>query len=340
MKEIQHISSLKLTNFKQFKELEIDNIGQFNLIVGDNNVGKTSLLEALLVHYDEGSKFDIWFERLLKALDEFHGLRLKSELFFQYYVNADHLDQDSEGHLGLDVEFVSGKDWSLNIGFSPFLDTSITYSINGDSAKQYFSANNQRGIHDLPIPLIPPNISSNKLLGEFYSQYIQPSQAKKREFISQLKVLVDDLENIELSGITDELPLIFYREGQDAAIPLAMYGEGTIKLARLLMELQIWRGQRLMIDEIDTGIYYKRMPDFWRTLISGAESSDVQLFATTHNKDCLDTFTRVFEREEFRHLRDKARVLKMTRLPDGSVKMYTYEFDQFQNALEVQYEIR
>jgi AAA15 family ATPase/GTPase len=27
----------------------MDNLGQFNLIVGDNNVGKTSVLEALLV---------------------------------------------------------------------------------------------------------------------------------------------------------------------------------------------------------------------------------------------------------------------------------------------------
>ncbi|MDP5170014.1 MAG: AAA family ATPase [Bacteroidia bacterium] len=62
MDKIQHISSFKLTNFKQFKSLALDNIGQFNLIVGDNNVGKTSLLEALLVHYDPTFGFGVWEE--------------------------------------------------------------------------------------------------------------------------------------------------------------------------------------------------------------------------------------------------------------------------------------
>ncbi|WP_165764121.1 AAA family ATPase, partial [Flavobacterium covae] len=44
-----HLTYFKVENFKKFDALEVKNIGQFNLIVGDNNVGKTCLLEALLV---------------------------------------------------------------------------------------------------------------------------------------------------------------------------------------------------------------------------------------------------------------------------------------------------
>ena len=43
-----HLKYLKIENFKKFDFLEVKDIGQFNLIVGDNNVGKTCLLEALL----------------------------------------------------------------------------------------------------------------------------------------------------------------------------------------------------------------------------------------------------------------------------------------------------
>ena len=46
-----HLTYFKIENFKRFDSFEISNIGQFNLLVGDNNVGKTSVLEALL--FDE-----------------------------------------------------------------------------------------------------------------------------------------------------------------------------------------------------------------------------------------------------------------------------------------------
>ncbi|MBE0390263.1 ATP-binding protein [Flavobacterium sp. PL002] len=49
-----HLTYFKIENFKKFDSLEVNDIGQFNLIVGDNNVGKTCLLEALL--FDEDSQ--------------------------------------------------------------------------------------------------------------------------------------------------------------------------------------------------------------------------------------------------------------------------------------------
>ena len=58
--EETHISQLRIQGFKKFDDLEVENIGQFNLIIGDNNVGKTSLLEALLA--ETSNKF--FFESL------------------------------------------------------------------------------------------------------------------------------------------------------------------------------------------------------------------------------------------------------------------------------------
>lgn len=336
MKEIQHISSLKLTNFKQFKELEVDNIGQFNLIVGDNNVGKTSLLEALLVHYDPTFGFAVWEKRLGKLLEEFHGLSGQEDRPFRYFVNANELAKSGRVSLEIEMDHQLGEANMVRVDFSLQQGVAFEFTHNGRSV----STQNNGRPENLQVPFIPAVIRHGRDLGQFYSDNIQFAPEKRKAFVESLRTLVDDLKDVEISAQTKDIPLLLSREDQDASILLAMYGEGTIKLAHLLMELEIWSRQRLMIDEIDTGIYYKRMPDFWRTLISGAEKSDVQLFATTHNKDCLDAFTRLFEREDMSHLREKARVLKMTRLPDGSVKVYPYEFAQFQNALEVQYEIR
>jgi AAA15 family ATPase/GTPase len=45
--ENNHLTYFKIENFKKFDSLEVIDIGQFNLIVGGNNVGKTCLLESI-----------------------------------------------------------------------------------------------------------------------------------------------------------------------------------------------------------------------------------------------------------------------------------------------------
>lgn len=41
------LDSLRIQNFRRFKDLTIDRLGRVNLIVGKNNVGKTALLESI-----------------------------------------------------------------------------------------------------------------------------------------------------------------------------------------------------------------------------------------------------------------------------------------------------
>lgn len=44
------IKNFKIRNYKNFKDLSIDNLGQFNLLVGNNNTGKSNILEAILLY--------------------------------------------------------------------------------------------------------------------------------------------------------------------------------------------------------------------------------------------------------------------------------------------------
>ncbi|MFN0013020.1 MAG: AAA family ATPase [Saprospiraceae bacterium] len=73
----EHLTYFKVENFKRFDSLELADIGQFNLIVGDNNVGKTSVLEALLFDRDR-----------IKCLGKLHktlilkGIHLYPKRFF------------------------------------------------------------------------------------------------------------------------------------------------------------------------------------------------------------------------------------------------------------------
>ena len=44
-----HISNLDITNFRGIKHLQIDDLKMVNIFLGKNNVGKTSILEAVLL---------------------------------------------------------------------------------------------------------------------------------------------------------------------------------------------------------------------------------------------------------------------------------------------------
>ena len=53
------LPSLEIKNFRAFKHLTIEKLGRVNLITGKNNVGKTSLLEALWLYAEHGSPYVI-----------------------------------------------------------------------------------------------------------------------------------------------------------------------------------------------------------------------------------------------------------------------------------------
>ena len=65
------LTSLEIKNFRTFSHLFIERLGRVNLILGKNNVGKTTLLEALWVYASVWPSFTI--PRILDARDELGG---------------------------------------------------------------------------------------------------------------------------------------------------------------------------------------------------------------------------------------------------------------------------
>lgn len=68
------MKSLYIKNFKKIQELTIERLGRVNLIVGKNNVGKSTLLEAISVYLSNGN------EENLKLLLENRGEAIRSYL--------------------------------------------------------------------------------------------------------------------------------------------------------------------------------------------------------------------------------------------------------------------
>ena len=62
------MNSLSIKNYKNLEDIQINNLGTVNLIAGENNVGKSSLLEGISI-LQAGGRID-WLKQLLKFRGE------------------------------------------------------------------------------------------------------------------------------------------------------------------------------------------------------------------------------------------------------------------------------
>jgi AAA15 family ATPase/GTPase len=335
----RHITYFKAENFKRFESFEMKDLGQFNLIVGDNNVGKTSVLEALLVDSDRTA----FLNNLFFVLD-FKNLKGN-------YTYRD-IELFSNKELVLDE-----KSYSINFKWSNSSpsngENSISIKIDRVSGTILFEGTNKFNPPELRFydraainsswsaPLIPFYLGYDDGLSQFYSQ-LQENRSLKKYFIDSLKFIIPNIDNIELSGPYPDNPphLILYQGHMNASMPLALFGEGAIKIIRFLAEIIINRGGRLMIDEIDAGIHYSRFKEFWKVILKTARDYDVQLFMTTHNEECIRYFVEALSENEMKEYQKDARSITLQELPDKSVKAYTFSFENLEANVTSGNEVR
>ena len=65
------------------------------------------------------------------------------------------------------------------------------------------------------------------------------------------------------------------------------------RMLGLALALSNAKGGILLVDEIDTGLHYSVMENMWRMISERAVALDVQVFATTHSRDCYESLAAV-----------------------------------------------
>lgn len=332
----QHLTYFKVENFKRFDSFEMDDIGQFNLLVGDNNVGKTSVLEALLSNKDF-MVFHTNLDYVLNKVKNFTALK------FGVYVLDSYVKDKTEGYYLKFVHKYHDRK-PINMVFERSEDKiNYRYTVSGlpsDGRKyvidHFVKGNKYEGLQ-LYIPFIPFGISYDHDFTTYYSSFIQLNNNRKKKLINGLRMLSPNVQNIEVNTFYSDYPVLLVSESnRDSVLPLAFYGDGFLKLFRLLMAIVVNAGKRLMIDEIDTGIHYSRAKEFWKVLIETAKENDVQLFATTHNKECMQYFGEALAET---NMQQEGRIIRLAEVKSG-VKAFTMRYEEFEHSLQIESEIR
>ncbi|WP_421893542.1 AAA family ATPase [Marinoscillum sp.] len=314
-----HFNYFRVKNFKRFQDLEVKDIGQFNLVLGDNNVGKTSLLEALTTSEERDFDRHIGYLVMLfksKGL----GTSLESN-FWKYYFNY---QGDKQGNK---VEFRIGGEHFLFLRHLELIQNSLVFGDTPDlsylsmrkregSWVQENSVKHKLGVllefgKETSVPLMPFASGLGGLVLNTYREIVQYDKDLRGKLLRFIRTMFAEIEDLEMTiNKYNESSIVVFTRNSAKGIDLAYFGEGLIKVFNVLMFVLEFRNRSLAIDEIDAGIHYSRMKDFWKVILQSAWENNVQLFATTHNRECIQYYMEALE-ELGDEYKEKARSIRL-----------------------------
>lgn len=294
------LENLHIQNFRLFRDFKIENLARVNLIVGKNNVGKSSLLEAL--HLLINQKVPAAALDFLEARDNI-AARAPSpgaanyeilDLFYGYQPAGEsliHLNATGSSPLSLIIEKNNGQ-LKLLYDYSERDEGQITFRLV-DNRIESSSLRNRT----TPLPkshYITTKGFNYRFLSQLWDQTVL--SPKENEVITMLQILEPRLERINFpSSQISTAGIRVKLTDQQQPVPLTSMGDGLHRILTLAIILVDSENGYLLVDEIDTGLHYRAITDMWQVVMETAVRLNVQVFATTHSWDCIRSFAEALD---------------------------------------------
>lgn len=339
------LDSLQIQNFRSLADFRVEKLGRVNLVVGRNNSGKSSVLEALRIHAGNAQR------SLLEALADEHEERSRpgdedlgeadDVLPFQDFFTGRAFPQDDRAiligtlndpeplriqHVFLDVseetlidelgqqsmrlrrrtlsrdelaDYVGEPVQALQISRGNRSYPSIL--LDAPETRRFRTA-----LHDLrdgmPCSVVPTRFVSFDDLADDWDRIVFTEH--EHVLREAMRIVDPDFEDLTFvrsrrrrAGF--QRTAMVKMRGVARPVPLGSMGDGMLRVLQLILRLFPARGGILLIDEFENGLHYSVMEKIWALLFDMADRLDIQIFATTHSWDCIESFARVaIERQE------------------------------------------
>jgi hypothetical protein len=364
------MTTLRIDNFRSFRKLTVEGLTRVSLLVGTNNAGKTSVLEAAeLVLSGTGPAI---LERGISSRDEFVAIRSEvGEL--RHYIEVNHLFHGHSPEPGKPFEMsavVGGSSRAFRCKLIPRPPgklegddetppvellrpgANLALSISGDGMGTEGYIFPLAGYSILPRLLRtaakkPANkawkvrfVETTAPLGWelrvlWDAVVLTPEEARVTNALQLIEPDIERLAALSGSGSQVGGSMFVKLRGSDERIPLGSMGEGIKRLLALSLNLVSSAGGYLLVDEIDTGLHHSVMTRMWRLVVEVARRLDVQVLATTHSLDCVRALASLYE--ESPDVRD---LISLHRIERGAEASVPYSADEILAASQHQMELR
>lgn len=333
---------LAIENFRAFEKLEIAPLHRVNLIAGGNNVGKTSVLEAIWLAL-QGNPLTSPATQAPHASSLFRRSAIKYEpntqsapddidnfwkwLFFQKDMSRQIL-----------IELSSSKSPESNRTLRLYFDGDLLQTTDGRS-------------HPIILLGAPPQPQPSGLgcitLSTTHSSPVEDAERvnavsvinRDEELVSYLRLIdprIRKLKYLKLPG--HQHPYVYADVGLGKGkelIPATQLGQGTSRMLGLFASLMTEQPRVLLIDEFENGLQHDAIGPIWSALGKFARDNDVQIFATTHSYECI-----VAAHKAFAENADDFAVIKLRPDPEQGIAAFILNHANIDVAIETEMEIR
>lgn len=356
------LKSLEIRNFRSLESLQVAKLGRVNLIVGKNNSGKSSVLEALRIYAGNAQRGLL--EEIAAGHDEKFRVResersesgqrsilLDQQLPFEDFFTGRQFPQDEDAGISIGEiwattdllgERVNADSLRIEHGFLHETEEVVSNDMGGTIEtstrlrRQRISRVSADGVETgnvrqslfvgkgdrltpvmldssapryrptpfdtsgtLPCSIIPTQFVSVDDLADEWDKIVftEHEQVVKQA----LQIISQDFENLTFVR-NDESSSAMRREFRRSAkvkltdlprpIPLNSLGDGMLRVLQLVLKVFPAKDGFLLIDEFENGLHYSVQEKVWALLFELAHKLNIQIFATTHSWDCIESFSK------------------------------------------------
>ena len=353
------LNDLTIENFRSFEKYKLDKLARVNLLVGDNNCGKTSVLEALrlLVARDKIGTI----LHMLELREDFDHVSVGTGTPETYEVRFDGSSLFHQGMIAESFDDFRTIKLSANAKKKLQMVVQVQQSSNQPTAEMVTRSSpgseeergesitmHARGLLARPWERWPIEWKSmnNDVRGAYFLSAFNRSTEQlaamwekviedKREshVLSALQVINEAYLGVIFSPRTETLRDIHIDIGSER-ISMSLLGNGIELMLRAGIALASSKSSFLLIDEIDTGLHYSRLADMWKMVITAAKNLDVQVFATTHSLDCIRGLSEAVRNDE--SFTEEVAVFRIDRRTDHAIRFGGEELEIIvENEIEV-----
>jgi hypothetical protein len=266
-----------------------------NLLVGGNDTGKTSVLEALILLLGDTAQVSE-LPTTFRNNQSGHAANSPDDrenfwlwLFYDRDV-SNQIDVLAKTENGQNLELVSKIIPAGNWVNAPKIP-SLNRKIAGQEL-QLARLDNQMQLGAPPIEgfkvsRLSVTPSHPVLDAEKYNQIALESNGEARfeRIMREVEPRLKRLRYAKLSGTSS--PLVFADIGLSRSVPATQMGQAFNRILHIYAEILTSGTNVLLIDEIENGIFSDSLPLIWKGLFAVCEQQNVQIFATTHSRECV-----------------------------------------------------
>lgn len=338
------LSSFTITRFRGLRDLKLEGLGRINLLVGANNAGKTSTLEALSLFCrpldaanwretarrreiksartpeseplkwlfpqttktDEPNPPTIWLygggafpgRRVMAQYEEFEEVGQTPELKGDF-------DSSDTGDEAEDVDADRGIDLTVLADYAQEVGGSLLPTADGQNRAHFRFVDNRRNTY--PVTIDPPftemayisphSHRTTQGASIFFGRAIEnekPGETFRADVLEILKRIDAGVLDLDVVPKGKTRYSISVKHALTGRTPVHAFGDGFQRALLIASVIPAVRNGVLLIDELESALHVSVLDSVLSVLKWATEKYNVQVFATTHSLEAVDSVCRAF----------------------------------------------